>query len=144
MKKLFLSLIISMSMICGVYADNTQTPNTTNNEYVHHVYLSGATGTGLVTTGDVLAPLWLQYDRIFFFYGQGDYGYAADDWAKNPWAGSAGLGYREILDNFGVLGAYVFSDYTQTFTNHKIWQISPGIEFLGRAWEFHANGYIPL
>ena len=97
----------------------------------------------MVGTGDVLAPIWLTNDRNFFFYGQGNYGYADQDWADNPWSGSGGFGYRQV-GNHAVYGLFVLGDYNHTLTNHNVWQVSPGLEVLGRAWEFRANGYIPL
>ena len=108
------------------------------------VYLSGYAGSSVVGQGDVLQPLMVRNARNLFAYFQGQYGYADEDWAKNPWSGSFGIGYRQIANNAAVLGAYVLSDYNRTTTNHSIWLISPGIEALGRVWEFRANGYFPI
>ncbi len=139
-KKLLLSLVLILGFTSGVYAVGTPV---TSNPYIPHVFVAGYTGSGTVGTGDVLAPIWLTNDRNFFFYGQGRYGYADEDWADNPWAGSAGFGYRQI-GNAAVYGFFVLGDYNHTLTNHNVWQVSPGLEILGRAWEFRANGYIPI
>lgn len=58
--------------------------------------------------------------------------------------GSAGFLYRQIVANTSVLGAYVFGDYNQANSGHQYWVIAPGIESLGRTWDFHLNGYIPI
>jgi hypothetical protein len=42
------------------------------------------------------------------------------------------------------LGAYVLGDYTETSVNHQFWQISPGVEALGKVFDFRANGYFPV
>ncbi len=118
-------------------------PAPTQYSYIPHVYLFGFAGSSVTGRGDILQPLFLRSDRNFFAYGQGNYGYADEDWAKNPWTGSAGLGYRQI-GNSAVYGFFVLGDYSRTTTDHSIWQVSPGLEILGRAWEFHANGYIPV
>lgn len=145
-KVLVSALVLGLSLgISSSYASGDAfVPAPNQYSYIPHIYLFGFTGSTITTKGDILQPIFLRSDRNFFAYGQGNYGYADEDWAKNPWTGSFALGYRQIVANTAVLGAYVFGDYTRTTTDHSIWLVSPGIEALGRAWEFHANGYFPV
>lgn len=115
--------------------------------YIPRVYLTGAGGydgwTGL-GQGDVLFPLLSRYDRDIFIYGQGRYSYDGASWANNPWTGSIGVGYRQIIANSMVFGAYILGSDTKTNTKHSIYMASPGIELLGKVWEFRLNGYLPF
>jgi hypothetical protein len=86
----------------------------------------------------------LRSDRNLFAYAQGRYSNEDEELSDNAGTGSFGFGYRQIVKDSAVLGAYVLGDYTHTAENHDIWQISPGIEALGRVWEFRANGYFPV
>ncbi len=143
--KVFLSVLalgLSFGFSTSYASGDTFVPPA--NSYIPHVYLFGFAGSSITTRGDILQPIFLRSDKNLFAYGQGNYGYADEDWAKNSWTGSFALGYRQIVSNAAVLGAYVFGDYTRTTTDHSVWLVSPGIEALGRAWEFHANGYFPV
>jgi hypothetical protein len=117
-----------------------------DSKYIPRVYLSGYTGTELMTQGDILAPVYLAEDRIFAIYGQGRYSSVNKEfWENETWTGSAGLLYRQIMPKIGsVLGAYVLGDYSQALDGYKYWIISPGIESLGSVWDFRLNGYIPI
>lgn len=121
--------------------------STPSPSYMPRVYLTGAGGYDDWTAlgqGDILAPIFLRYDLNLFLYGQGRYSYERKTWADNPWTASLGLGYRQIVNDKVLLGAYVLGDYSHTALGHKNYVVSPGIEALGRIWEFRANGYIPL
>lgn len=112
--------------------------------YVPRVYLKGYAGSDISGHGDILAPLLQWPDANFFVYMQGWYGYSKHSWQKNQWSGSLGIGYRQIVANDVLLGAFVLGDYSQATTDHKFKIISPGIELLSRTWDFRANGYIPF
>lgn len=115
--------------------------------YIPRIYLTGAggyDGPNALGQGDILLPIVARYDRNIFMYGQGRYSYDNDSWASNPWTGSIGVGYRQIIANSMVFGAYILGSDTKTNTKHSIYMASPGIELLGRAWEFRLNGYLPF
>lgn len=131
---IFLTASFLLSFTIGARADS----------YVPQVYLGGYGGSGLLGQTDILAPVYLSNNSNLFIYGQGRYSYEKQSWANNSWMGSAGLGYRHIVNNSAILGAYVLGDYSQTVSGHNIAEISPGIEALGRVWEFRANGYVPV
>jgi hypothetical protein len=38
----------------------------------------------------------------------------------------------------------LFADYNGTTTGRQLWTLGPGIERLGKYWEFRANGYFPV
>lgn len=114
--------------------------------FMPKVYLSGYSGTGsyIVGQADILAPVLLRYDRIVYVYAKGRYGFEKESWEKNTWHGALGVGYRQIQGNARILGGYLLGDYT-SFTNGKtVIVANPGLESLGKIWDFHLNGYLPV
>ncbi|KPJ67466.1 MAG: hypothetical protein AMJ43_04210 [Coxiella sp. DG_40] len=115
---------------------------------VPRVYLKGAVGKELLWQGDILVPLDLGNDKALFLYGQGrvstleDYD-AFEPFDHAPWSGSLGIGSRRIYGD-RLLGAYVLGDYSEFSEGFNYFDISPGIEVLGKAWDFRANGYFPV
>ncbi|GAH11461.1 unnamed protein product, partial [marine sediment metagenome] len=87
---------------------------------------------------------YLTANNNLFAYAQGKYAYEDRTWEDNTYTGSFGLGFRQIVKDTAVLGAYVFGDYTSSTSGHNFWVISPGIESLERDWVFRANGYFPV
>ncbi len=122
----------------------TYSSDNTSGYVIPHVYLSGAAGSSVLGEGKVLQPVFLRNDRNLFIYNDDRLSYGAADWENNPWSASLGMGYRQIVNNIALLGGYVLGSYNKTPTDHSIWTINPGIEALGRVWEFRANGYIPV
>jgi len=115
--------------------------------YIPHVYLGGAGGYinwTVLGQADVFLPVLTRYDRVVYVYGQGRYSHDNEAWAKNPWTGTLGAGYRQIFSHEIVVGAYVLGDYCNTSLGHKIMEASPGIEALTQNWDFRINGYIPF
>ncbi|GAH11458.1 unnamed protein product, partial [marine sediment metagenome] len=92
-----------------------------NLSYVLRVYLGGYAGndSNLLGRGDILAPLYLTANNNLFAYAQGKYAYEDRTWEDNTYTGSFGLGFRQIVKDTAVLGAYVFGDYTSS-TNGPI------------------------
>ena len=114
--------------------------------YIPRVYGAGYGGDDFLGKGDLLIPLYLTEDRTFVLYGQGrsnssDSGHF---WEQDSWSGSGGLLYRQIYNDMGVLGAYVLGDYNRISGDHHYWTISPGLESLGRVWDFNLNGYFAV
>lgn len=114
-----------------------------------HVYLSGYGGTNSTALGeiDVLQPVYFGDKRILFVYGQGKYGNEFDSWKQDSWSGSLGLGYRQVvpfISDDNVLGGYVLTDYSRAPSGHEFWDINPGVESIGRNWDFRLNGFIPV
>lgn len=140
MKKVigFLGLFIFGAAVAAVHIP------TPSSSYIPRVYARGDAGSNEIGQGDVLAPIFQQNNINVFAYGQGRYAYARQSWGKNPWAASFGFGYRQLVANSVILGAFVLGDYMKTITDHKLKQFSPGIELLSRTWDFRANGYFPL
>lgn len=112
--------------------------------YIPRLYLTGLAGTSILGQVDLLAPILQNSISNLFLYAEGRYSYAKHSWQNNPWTGSLGFGYRRIIANTFILGAYALWDYTKTSSNHYLQQLSPGIELLGRVWDFRVNGYIPV
>ena len=122
----------------------TYSNNNTSGYIIPHVYLSGFAGSSVLGQGEILQPVLLRNDRNLFIYNDDRLSLSDADWENNPWSASLGVGYRQIVNNMAVLGGYVLGSYNKTGTDHSIWTINPGIEALGRVWEFRANGYIPI
>ncbi len=113
--------------------------------YIPRVYLEGMMGDELLGQGDILVPLKLSNDKSLFLYGQGRVSTPEDENVLDhaPWTGSLGIGSRKIYGN-RLLGAYVLGDYSGTSGGFNYWDVSPGVEMLGKVWDFRANGYFPI
>jgi hypothetical protein len=116
---------------------------------VPSLYIAGyggyASGESLLGTSDLLIPIYLANENAFIVYGQGRLDPMSEySWEKATWSGSGGLLYRQIVADTTVIGTYVLSDYNQATSGHQFWSIGPGIESLGRNWDLHLNGYIPV
>lgn len=151
--KIFAILELSLILPVGLaLANTTSALQTSKTSYVPRLYLTGAGGyQGWTGQGqaDLLMPVFAKYDRALFFYGQGRYGYDADNANStyvnaNTWTGSVGMGYRQIVGDSAILGFYVLGDYTKTTLGHSAMIASPGFEVLGRDWDFRMNGYVPV
>jgi trimeric autotransporter adhesin len=114
--------------------------------YVPRIYLAGYAGTQFVGQADLLFPMQLIDDRTFVIYAQGRYSPGKNiSWQYETWTGSAGLLYRRLSTSFdSILGAYILGDYNKAPSGHKYLVIGPGLESLGRNWDFHLNGYLPM
>ena len=118
--------------------------------YMPRVYLNGyggySSGSLYMGSGELLQPVLLRYDRDLFVYGEGRWSnfQPNESWASSPWSGSLGLGYRQILDQSWVLGGYLLGGYSKTPTGQGIIYANPGLEALGKVWDFRVNGYIPV
>lgn len=125
------------------------TTNSNQVSYMPQLYIAGYGGyageANILGTGDLLIPAYLTDKNTIVIYGQGRLDpFAENAWQNSTWSGSGGLLYRQIVADNAVLGAYVFGDYNQAPSGHHYWSIGPGIESLGRKWDFHLNGYFPV
>jgi hypothetical protein len=116
--------------------------------YIPRIYAASNAGTDLAWQTDVLVPMVLTTDQTSVFYLQGRYSPGdKKSWEYSTWTGSMGFLYRQIGSAMGmddsVLGAYVLGDYNRAASGHRYWVIGPGVESLGRTWDFRLNGYIP-
>jgi hypothetical protein len=118
--------------------------NITDLSYLPRVYLLGDTGDALVGEADILQPLKQDQHANLFLYAEGRYGDTKNYLDNDSWSSNLGLGYREIFPKLGLIGGYLFADYNDTLIGKHVWTIGPGIERLGKYWEFRANGYIPV
>ena len=86
----------------------------------------------------MIAPLVGRPDSFLFADVQGKGG------ERSTWLGSAALGFRQDYHEARILGAYLFADRSVACNNQVYWDISPGIESMGKNWDFRANGYFPV
>lgn len=123
--------------------------------YIPHVYLTGLAGTNFTGQADVLAPTLMSANKVLFIYGQGAYGAKYESYDDNTWMGGIGLGYRQLFgekfsndpdqsENPRIFGGYLLANYSNSPGNHQYWTIAPGLESLGKIWDFRVNGYIPI
>ncbi len=63
---------------------------------------------------------------------------------NSQWVTGLGIGYRQLINASGILGAYVFADRTRDADDSCFSFLSPGIEFLSRRVDARLNSYIPV
>lgn len=133
-------LVTSLSFVASaVYsATNYSGYSMTPFPLLPRLSVTGLAGTETLGFADAMAPLLGSREGDLYADLEGK---AGNDHA---WMGSAGLGYRQVVNCSDILGAYLFIDRNQTADQNRFWILSPGIESLGTSWDFRANGYIPL
>jgi|GEM_PF-3898898 len=133
----------SLGLLSGLLALTTFAAAADTNNYSYFPYLprltlQGTAGDYTVFQGDTMVPIIGNQDGFLY----------ADAQAKSAlgtsWLGSVGLGVRQIYQANQILGAYVFVDRDVSEDNQHFYFISPGVESLGRIWDFRANAYVPV
>lgn len=102
-----------------------------------HVYLWGETGSYTAGKGQLLLPIYGDQSKAFFAIAEGN---AVHD---RSWLAGVGLGYRLVQDE-RIYGGYLIADYNVSRDSNNFKILSPGLEVLGKVWDLHLNGYIPL
>jgi hypothetical protein len=97
----------------------------------------GLFGDDQTLSGDAMAALWGNQNHIVYMNLQAKTAFDTD------WLASLGTGFRGIVNDKQIFGAYLFVDRTISPYNNEFWFVSPGIETLGQVFDFHANGYFP-
>lgn len=100
--------------------------------------LSASAGTNVFGMGDALLPVIGNLQQMIFADVTGKYG---DDHA---WLVSAGVGGRKILNDFAIVGGYVFADFNRTADGSQFPVLNPGLEVMTNQWDGHVNGYLPV
>lgn len=101
--------------------------------------ISGLFSNSSIGYGDAMIPLFGRSTNFFYIDPQILFH------TKDDYAGSLGFGKRWLQsDQAGILGAYVFADYSHSTYNNSFWFVSPGVERLGKTVDFSANLYIPV
>jgi hypothetical protein len=127
-------------------------PKTYNNSigksyYIPHIYLSGYGGSNWLGNAQMVAPVLLSATHNLYIYGEGSYAAAQESDQNNSWSGDFGIGYRQILNLANkdrVYGAYLLGSYNHSSYGNDFLIVNPGIETLGKRWDFRANGYMPV
>jgi len=57
---------------------------------------------------------------------------------------SVGSGYRQQIDQQGILGTYLFYDRVRSGSQEYYNVISPGVEYLTTSWQYRLNYYAPF
>lgn len=85
---------------------------------------------------EIFLPLWQVEDNLVFVDSQGFLD------SNDTKEGNLGLGFRKIINNKFVFGAYGFYDQRKTENNNKFKQVTLGLELLTEQWEFRSNFYL--
>jgi hypothetical protein len=107
-------------------------------------YLPRLSGTGWVSNnqdilqGDAMAALFGNPQNILWLDAQ------AKNALDSSWSVDPGVGYRYVYNDERIFGAYLFADSSRALNGgHTFWDLSPGLESMGRLWDFRINGYFP-
>lgn len=127
--------ILALFYQTQIYADNQL--------FLPHLYFDGYTGNSFSSgSGAMLLPVFLNTNNVMFLYGQLNYlqGQSAENYTMD----STGIGYRKLLSNNNMFGAYLLANYSKYPLEINCWELNPGIEFLGKTWELRTNAYMPV
>lgn len=138
-----ISLLISSAMQTTFAAGNKSTAaNSTLNsqafELVPMFDIRGYTGHQNIGEGESLVPLFGDSGQVLYLDAEGKIGKS-----NNGWMAGLGGGYRKVISDM-ILGGYLMVDYSASPTNKKFLVANPGLEALGKAWDFRTNFYIPV
>lgn len=139
--KIFSAVTLTISALCFCFKSSFSFPDVAATEpfpLPPRASVLGLIGSNPLVSGDILLPLAGNNHTIFFLDGQAKTAF------DTPWLASLGPGFRFMPSDQQILGAYVFVDRSVADNNNSFWFISPGIESLGRNWDFRANGYAPI
>jgi hypothetical protein len=145
----FVSRAFIGTLIISIFSISAYASADFGDKFDSKLYLSGYAGTDLLGRADLIVPFWQQADRNAFIYGQSRVSNNDVDnelFSATPWTATAGLGYRQIVHGgSALLGGFVLADLSQSGRQgNYFWDISPGVEALGKVWDFRANGYFPV
>ncbi|CAN5221639.1 hypothetical protein BH10PSE19_BH10PSE19_22610 [soil metagenome] len=87
---------------------------------------------------DGLLPLTGNASNLFYADMQGKVG------EEGAWYGGLGGGYRQLINDTGIYGGYIFVDRNESKQHNQYWVVSPGLEFLLPTGDLRLNGYFPL
>lgn len=131
----FLLGMAGLAAIIMAGADSASAQYTRWNPYLE---VEGRAGDGRERgQGRVFLPLYQDSSSLLF----GDIRLMYND--RDAIEGNIGLGYRQILSNRRILGAYGFFDVKDSELDNRFYQGSFGMELLDINWGLRANGYIP-
>ncbi|MDF1760565.1 MAG: hypothetical protein P1U40_08520 [Coxiellaceae bacterium] len=86
---------------------------------------------------DYMLPVSKNNNHMWYTDFSGRYG------GSKGWALSAGVGYRVIVANSKIWGAYLMFDQSRSPCHQNYSVFNPGLEYINNAWDVHINGYLP-
>lgn len=157
-RKSFSRYLITFSLnlvIVSAYAVNSQdsqaikpqvvslSEQTLRNVEFARAEIEGFTGNYSGANGYGMLKIAGNNKQLFYGSVYGNY----QDSTQNNILG-AGIGYRNTLKTNELLGVYVYVDRNDLrdndfFKNTSFWVVNPGVEWMGKNWDLHVNGYLP-
>ncbi|MCL5260230.1 MAG: hypothetical protein M1561_00895 [Gammaproteobacteria bacterium] len=89
--------------------------------------------------GNFFLPVLANFDHILYADLEGQYSANQDSSLLG-----LGAGYRQLVNQAQIFGGYLFLSRNLTPDKHELWVANPGLECLGKAWDFRVNGYFPI
>ncbi len=133
--------VLGITLLCCIQLPSANAASSLDNiTYNPRGMVSGGGGTHSGAGLDYLQPLFGTNDQLFYMDINGHYQ------INQPWAGSAELGYRHLVDSsypfiWGVYGGY---DYIRSTHDFAYNQMNLGAEWLSHRVDVRINGYIPV
>lgn len=142
MKKSFLSLSLASIFCCygaSIFAaPAAKTFSLSEFKLKPNVSVKGVSGNSTAIGGQTLFPLYGDQSRVLFGLVDGNVTIN-----NNSWYLSAGLGYRQVVDNL-IYGGYVIADSNTSVANSHFFSLNPGFELTGKEWDVNINAYVPV
>ena len=89
--------------------------------------------------GNFLVPVLQSNDSMWYLNGRQTVVSDCCNYTTN-----LGAGYRKIINNSYILGAYGFFDYEHTQFENNFYQGQLGGEYISPTWQARVNGYVPI
>lgn len=103
-----------------------------------HASVWGMTGSYTLAKGQLLVPFAGDQNSALFGIAEGNM--VMHD---GTWFAGLGFGYRQII-NERIYGGYFITDYNKSISKNGFLIANPGLEILGKVWDFNVNAYIPF
>ena len=131
--RVFTALLFSLPFHASAAEDGRLFP------FLPRVSALGLTGDYSLLWGDIMLPIARNDRDVWYIDLQPKSAF------KTSWLAGMGTGVRITPDGHDqIWGAYLFFDRTVSSQNKTFWFVAPGVESLGRVWDFRLNGYVPI
>jgi hypothetical protein len=137
-KKNLIILAALLSLLNNSANANEVSPASGFLPYFPGFSVSGTTGSITQINLASITPVWGRPNSFIYFSPQALY------YDTDQYSGSLGIGYRKLINDSVIVGAFLFNDYDRAPSGHVFSFLSPGIELITNRWGFSANLYLPV